>query len=111
MSITTFWGIFFFGFVFGYLLYYAVRHTKSFNIHLLSSAAGAIGGGALVGHFEKTEGWIGPYGLGIGTGFVFYLILALILIVKRRFDATGRAPLMSARVTLDQTLLGSPKDD
>ena len=43
MSNTTFAGILSIGFVFGYLLYYAVRHTKEFNIDLLSSAIGALG--------------------------------------------------------------------
>ena len=30
------------GLVFGYLLYYAVRHTKEFSIEMLSVAIGAV---------------------------------------------------------------------
>ena len=105
---TELWGIFALGFVFGYLLYYAVRHTERFNIELLSSAIGAIGGGALVNYSKDVPGWIGPYGLGIGVGFLFYLVLALVLAgfgSKRVRDAVGGGPVMF----LSQTLLGSPK--
>jgi hypothetical protein len=106
MSTTT-CGIFALGFVFGYLLYYAVRHTDKFNIELLSSAIGAIGGGALVGHFEQTPGWIGPYGIGIGIGFLFYLALALVLLGSNKFrDTVGGGPVM----LLSQTLLGTSND-
>ena len=100
-------GIFCIGFVFGYLLYYAVRHTDKFNIELLSSAIGAIGGGALVGYFQQTSGWIGPYGIGIGAGFLFYLLLSLILILSGRPDVSGGGPVMLLR----KTLLGSPKQE
>ncbi len=36
------------GFVFGYLLYYAVRHTERFDITLLSAAIGAVGSQAVI---------------------------------------------------------------
>ncbi len=36
------------GFVFGYLLYYAVKHTDKFDITLLSTAIGAIGSQAVI---------------------------------------------------------------
>jgi O-antigen/teichoic acid export membrane protein len=102
---TTATGIFFMGFVFGYLLYYAVRHSKEFNIDLLSSAIGAVGGGAVIGLFEKNEHWIGPYGIGIGCGFLFYLILALILIGTGDFK-----PIADNKVMLvAKTLLGTPR--
>ena len=108
MNSTTFAGIFCIGFVFGYLLYYAVRHTDKFNIDLLSSAIGAIGGGVAVGLVGQTKDWIGPYGLGIGAGFLFYLILSLILIGSGKLkDAAGGSPLM----LLSKTLLGSPKQE
>ena len=42
MTGLVFWGIFGIGFVFGYLLYYAVRHTKEFSIEMLSVAIGAV---------------------------------------------------------------------
>jgi hypothetical protein len=109
MNMTA-WGIFSLGFVFGYLLYYAVRHTEKFNIELLSSAIAAIGGGALIEHAQKEVGWLGPYGLGIGAGFLFYLLLSLILIVFfKGTDQTGAGgpPLTLLR----RTLLGVPKHD
>jgi O-antigen/teichoic acid export membrane protein len=107
MSAITFCGIFSVGFVFGYLLYYAVRHTKEFSIELLASAIGAIGGGVVVGLLGKTDDWIGPYGLGIGAGFLFYLILCLILIFSKKFDAVNQN-----KVTLlGKTLLGSPRQE
>jgi hypothetical protein len=107
MNATTFWGIFLIGFVFGYLLYYAVRHTKEFNIDLLGSAIGTIGGGVVIGWLGKTEGWIGPYGLGIGAGFLFYLILALFLIRLGKFDAAADNKVM----LVSRTLLGIPRQE
>jgi len=103
MSSAIFWGIFSFGFVFGYLLYYAATHTEKFNVDLLSSAIAAVGGGALVQYAQHEPGWIGPYGLGIGAGFVFYLILALIL-SRGPQTASGGLPL------LRKTLLGAPNE-
>jgi hypothetical protein len=107
MSAMTCWGIFCMGFVFGYLLYYAVRHTKEFNIDLLSSAIGAVGGGVVIALFGKTEGWIGPYGLGIGAGFIFYLVLSLILIFTGNFQqVAGNNVLL-----LSKTVLGTPRQE
>lgn len=113
MSAMTCWGIFCMGFVFGYLLYYAVRHTKEFNIDLLSSTIGAVGGGVVISLFGKTEGWIGPYGVGIGSGFVFYLVLSLILIGIGKFqEVAGKGVLLTGKVlTLSQTLLGTPRQE
>jgi len=106
MKSTVFAGIFSVGFVFGYLLYYAVRHTKEFNLDLLSSAIGTVGGGVVIGLLGRTEGWIGPYGLGLGSGFLFYLVLSLILILRAKSDAVGTSPVMR----LSETLLGAPKE-
>ena len=108
MSTSMFWGTFCMGFVFGYLLYYAVRHTKEFNIDLLSSAVGAVGGGVVIALFGKTEGWIGPYGLGIGSGFVFYLILCLILILTGKFKQVADNNVL---LLLSKTLLGTPRQE
>jgi hypothetical protein len=110
---SVFWGIFFMGFVFGYLLYYSVRHTKEFNIELLSSAIGAVGGGAVISLFEKTAGWLGPYGIGIGCGFLFYLVLSLVLILTGQTQVvTGSGPvLLSKRILLARTLLGIPRQE
>ena len=108
MDNVTFTGIFFVGFVFGYLLYYAVRHTKDFSVDLLSSAIGAVGGGAVIGMLGRTELWIGPYGIGLAAGFFFYLILAFILIASGRFaNLVGPGPIL----LLQRTLLGSPKQE
>ncbi len=105
MGTTVFLGIFGIGFVFGYLLYYAVRHTTQFNIELLSSAIGAVGGGVVIGWLGHTSGWIGPYGIGLWAGFLFYLVLALFLIGKAKIaDAVNGSKLMLAR-----TLLGKPQ--
>src|SRR5229473_1043948 len=94
MSSMTFWGIFSMGFVFGYLLYYSVRHTKEFNIDLLSSAIGAVGGGIVIALFGKIEAWVGPYGIGLVTGFLFYLVLALILIRTGEFPNVADTKVM-----------------
>lgn len=104
MERTIFWGIFSIGFVFGYLLYYAVRHTKEFNIELLSVAIGAVGGATVIGLLGEYEGWISPYGLGLAAGFFFYLVLSIILI------ATGLADRFPGVRVLSQTLLGSPRE-
>ncbi len=107
MANMMFWGIFSMGFVFGFLLYYAVKHTKDFSIELLSSAIGAVGGGTVVGLFSKTEGWLGPYGIGLLCGFLFYLVLALILFLAGK----GSIPLMKDVSFLSKTLLGSPRQE
>jgi len=80
MSTSTFLGILFIGFVFGYLLHYSMKHTDKFSIELLSSAIGAVGGGTVIGLVGKVEGWLGPYGIGLGVGFLVYLILLIIFI-------------------------------
>ena len=104
MVTTTFWGIFAIGFVFGYLLYYAVRHTSEFSIDLLSVAIGAVGGATVIGLLGREEGWLGPYGLGLGAGFLFYLILSLI------FIGTGLFAKLDQWKILSRTLIGSPRE-
>jgi hypothetical protein len=107
MNALTFWGIFAIGFVFGYLLYYAVRHTKHFNLDLLSSAIGAIGGAGVIGWLGRAEGWIGPYGLGIAAGFLFYLLLVLVLIFSGNFSKVGDNKVLLA----SKTLVGMPRQE
>ena len=105
MDTTVFLGIFGIGFVFGYLLYYAVRHTAQFNIELLSSAIGAVGGGVVIGWLGHTSGWIGPYGIGLFSGFLFYLVLAFCILSKPNIaDAVN-----GSRLMLSRTLLGKPQ--
>lgn len=104
MPASTFWGIFFIGFVFGYLLYYSVRHTKEFSIELLSVAIGAVGGAIVIGWLGKVDGWLGPYGIGLGTGFLFYLILCLIFLGSGWFEKASNVNILS------RSILGSPKE-
>jgi hypothetical protein len=104
MTTTVFGGIFSMGFVFGYLLYCSVRHTKEFSIELLSVAIGAVGGTTIIGWLGGVEGWLGPYGLGLGAGFLFYLILSLILVLTGWFEKFSNVRILS------QTLLGSPRE-
>jgi hypothetical protein len=107
LSALIFAGIFGTGFVFGYLLYYAVRHTKEFNIDLLSSAVGAVGGATVIGLVGRIDGWIGPYGLGLASGFLFYLVLSLILIFNGKFKVIADNKVM----LVSRTLLGSPRQE
>jgi O-antigen/teichoic acid export membrane protein len=107
VSTVTFSGIFAFGFVFGFLLYYSVRHTKEFNIDTLSSALGAVGGAAVVALLGKIDDWIGPYGLGLGCGFLFYLVLALLFALTGKFQAVADD---KTRI-LSQTLVGAPRQE
>jgi hypothetical protein len=75
-------GIFSIGIVFGYLLWYAVKHTKEFNIELLSTAIGAVGSGPLISLVGKDENLIGPYGLGLFVGFIVYFVVSMKLTSK-----------------------------
>jgi O-antigen/teichoic acid export membrane protein len=88
MCSSIFWGIFALGFVFGYLLFYAVRHTKEFKIEMLSVAIGAVGSATVIGLFRNYQDWIAPYGLGLLAGFMFYFLMAIILLWKwkKKFD-------------------------
>ena len=89
------------GFVFGYLLYYAVRHTEKFDVTLLSAAIGAVGSQAVIAWLGKFPNWIGPYGIGLFLGFLFYLVLSLIFISKNQYNQLTRVRLLS------NTLLGT----
>ncbi len=79
-NVTTYWdmaGIFGIGFVFGFLLFYTVRHTPNLNTDSLVAAIGAIGGATLLGMVDKYPHWIGPYGTGLLAGFIIYFVLAI----------------------------------
>jgi len=104
MTNSVFWGIWGIGFVFGYLLYYAVRHTKEFGIEMLSTAVGAVGGATVIGLFGNQQDWIGPYGLGVFAGFMFYFVLSLI------FIATGWFNKFASVGVLSKAILGAPRD-
>lgn len=104
MTDSVFWGIWSIGFVFGYLLYYAVRHTKEFSIEILSTAIGAVGGAAVIGLLGNQENWIGPYGLGLLAGFMFYLALSILLIATGLFNKFAGVGMLS------RALLGAPRE-
>ena len=104
MSGTVFWGIWGIGFVFGYLLYYAVRHTDAFSIDMLSTAVGAVGGATVIGLVGNYQDWIAPYGLGLLAGFIFYFVLSLIFIATGLFGKSANVALLS------KTLIGAPRD-
>lgn len=104
MTSTVFWGIFAIGFVFGYLLYYAVRHTREFSIEMLSVAIGAVGSATVVGFLGRYDDWIGPYGLGLLAGFMFYFLLSIV------FIATGIFEKFASVGILSRTLLGTPRE-
>jgi hypothetical protein len=104
MSGTVFWGIWGIGFVFGYLLYYAVRHTETFSIEMLSTAIGAVGSATVIGLVGNYQDWIGPYGLGLLAGFIFYFVLSLILIATGLFSKFANVGVLS------KTLIGAPVD-
>ncbi len=108
MSIGVEVGIFCIGTVFGYLLFYSVRHTKEFNVDLLSSAIAAVGGGTVIKLAGGTDGWLGPYGIGIGVGFLAYGVLAFALVGP---PLARRRALPGETITpLSRALLGKPRE-
>ena len=104
MTDLVFGGIFGIGFVFGYLLYYAVRHTKEFSIEMLSVAIGAVSSATIIGFLGNYQDWIAPYGLGLLAGFIFYLVLSIILIATGLFEKLDNVGVLS------KTLLGAPRE-
>jgi hypothetical protein len=104
MTGSVFWGIFGIGFVFGYLLYYAVRHTKEFSIEMLSVAIGAVASSTVIGFLSNYQNWIAPYGLGLLAGFFFYFLLSIILITTGLFDKFANVGILS------KILLGAPRE-
>jgi hypothetical protein len=105
MTGDVWFGIFGIGFVFGYLLFYAVKHTPQFSIDLLGGALGAVGGATVLGWLDVTPGWIGPYGTGIFVGFVTYLIMSVIILGP----GPGNFDTAPKRKRFAQTLLGAPQ--
>ena len=103
MTNLVFWGIFGLGFVFGYLLYYAVRHTNEFSIEMLSVAIGAVSSATVIGFLSNYQDWIAPYGFGLLAGFIFYLLLSIILIDTGFFEKLTNVGILS------KTLLGAPR--
>ncbi len=104
MSNSVFWGIFSIGFVFGYLLYYAVRHTKEFSIEMLGVAISAVGSATVIGLLGNYADWIAPYGIGLLSGFIFYFLLSIIFIATGIFEKFANVGILS------KSLLGVPKE-
>ena len=106
------WGVFFIGFVFGYLLLYSVRHTKDFSVELLGSAIGAVGGAAVTAWLGHIEGWIGPYGRGLFLGFFFYALLSAIFVLKGKPSDPTKATFADSPnlKTYSQIIIGSPRE-
>lgn len=106
------WGTAGIGFVFGYLLYYAVRHTERFDINGLSIAIGAIGSEVVIALVDEKKGGggLGTYGIGLFAGFVFYLLLALFLIWRGKFDEVASRRLL-LRAATGVSTSGSPSGD
>jgi len=108
MTVVEWLGIFCIGFVFGYLLFYSVRHTKEFNPDLLTTAVGAVGGGTVIKLAGGTAGWLGPYGIGIGVGFVVYGVMCLVLI-RPGAALAATDPRRLKLTAVSQALLGKPR--
>jgi hypothetical protein len=87
MGVIVHVGIGCIGFVFGYLLYYAVRHTDKFDVTMLSAAIGAVGGEVVIAWVGKGDpNWIGSYGIGLFVGFVAYFLLTVYYFSKGTLD-------------------------
>jgi len=86
------------------LLYYAVRHTKEFSIEMLIVAIGAVSSATVIGFLGNYQDWIAPYGLGLLAGFIFYLLLSIILIATGFFEKLTNVGILS------KTLLGAPRE-
>lgn len=84
---ATFWGIFGFGLIIGWLTYYAVRRTTNFGIKTIGTVVGVLGGAAVTRFLSDAHDWIGPYGIGLAVGFISYLVVALVLILTGNPDA------------------------
>lgn len=92
------WGIFCIGLVFGWLLYYAVRHTENFSVATLSPTLGVVGSAATIGWIQHgATAWIGPYGVGVGIGFFGYFLITVCLVFLGKLDAVDQAKLLLAQ--------------
>lgn len=78
-------GIFLFGFVIGWLVYYTNRYrTGDVKFSDLGTLIGVIGGGAvttLFGDAADNASFFGLYGIGLAAGFFTYFIFMIILVL------------------------------
>lgn len=70
-----------FGAVVGWYVYYINRYRKS-DVQLsdIVTLIGAIGGGAVVGLFDKSTDLFGAYGIGLAIGFFGYFVFLLLFV-------------------------------
>ena len=58
----------------------------------------------VIGLLGNYQDWIAPYGLGLLAGFLFYLVLSIILIATGLFEKLANVGILS------KTLLGAPRE-
>jgi hypothetical protein len=63
-----------------------------------------VGSATVIGLVGNYQDWIGPYGLGLLAGFIFYFVLSLILIATGLFSKFANVGVLS------KTLIGAPRD-
>ena len=66
-------GAFCFGLVIGWVTYRTLRFSKVSGLSDLATVIGAVGGAAITGLFEKTNGAFSFYCVGLALGFFLYL--------------------------------------
>lgn len=80
-----------------------MRHTNEFSIEMLSVAIGVVSSATVIGMLGNYQDWIAPYGLGLLAGFLFYLVLSIIMIASGLFEKPANVGIFS------RTLFGAPR--
>jgi len=96
MEDLVFWGIFSFGFVIGYLLYYVARRTATINAEFLTTVISAIGGATVLAFIGDNVDFIGPYGIGLLAGFATYFFLTLVFWKLNTFDKASEIGILGS---------------
>jgi hypothetical protein len=68
-----------FGVVIGWVTYRTLRRSTPTGLSDIATVIGAVGGAAVTGLFPAADSSFGAYGIGLGIGFLFYLITALLI--------------------------------
>jgi hypothetical protein len=72
-----------FGFVLGWNVYFVNRYrTDQVALSNLASLVGVLGGGAVLALFPAGSSLFGAYGIGLALGFLSYLALLLVMVLK-----------------------------
>jgi len=90
-----------FGFVLGWNLYFINRYrTDEIGLGNLTSLVGVLGGAAVLALFPAGTQLFGAYGIGLALGFLSYLGLLLVMVIRSRsfgvdwfLDGRRREPL------------------